>query len=41
MKRVLVLFVSLLLAFSLSAQQADSDRLAVLGLKLNEYYEAL
>ena len=41
MKRVLILFVSLLLAFSLSAQQADSDRLAVLGLKLNEYYEAL
>ena len=31
----------MLFAFSLSAQQADSAKLAALGLKLNEYYEAL
>ena len=41
MKRVLILFISMLFAFSLSAQQVDSAKLASLGLKLNEYYEAL
>ena len=41
MKRGLILLVSMLIAFSLSAQQADSAKLAVLGMKLNEYYEAL
>ena len=41
MRRVFVWFISMLSAFSLSAQQADSDIFAALGLKLNEYYEAL
>lgn len=41
MKRVFILFISLLFALSLSAQQVDSARFSALGLKLNEYYEAL
>ena len=41
MKRVLILLVSMLFAFGLSAQQADTAKLAALGMKLNEYYEAL
>ena len=40
MKKALIIFLSLLSAFSLSAQQ-DSSRLAALSLKLQEYYETL
>ena len=41
MKRVFILFISMLFALGLSAQQADTARFSALGLKLNEYYEAL
>lgn len=41
MKHLLVIFLSLLSAFSLPAQQPDSSRLFTLSAKLQEYYEAL
>lgn len=41
MKRIASIILSLLLAVTLSAQSADSSKFAVLGLKLEEYYDAM
>lgn len=41
MKRIASIILSLLLAVTLSAQSADSSKFAALGLKLEEYYDAM
>ena len=41
MKKVIFIMLSLLLAVTLSAQNADSSKFEALGLKLEEYYDAL
>lgn len=41
MKHILIIFLSLLSAFSIYAQQPDSSKLAALSVKLQEYYETL
>lgn len=41
MKNAISIILSLLLAVTISAQSADSSRFAALGLKLEEYYDAM